>query len=147
MTKCILNCVKIYISPKEHNRGKSQLTLLWTYINFETIQYAHCQRKFSYMINEKFMKLCTLQDPKMKMCTLVGYLAYWIVSKCISPKKHNRGKSQLTEISYYCTHIHILILPCTKLHELLINHVGPSLFIRSWWKFVHYKIRIWTCAH
>jgi hypothetical protein len=23
------------------------------------------------MINQKFMKLCTLQDPNMKMCTLV----------------------------------------------------------------------------
>jgi hypothetical protein len=42
-------------------------------INFETIQYALCHRKFSYMINQKFMKLCTLQDPNMKMCTLVGY--------------------------------------------------------------------------
>ena len=27
----------------------------------------------SYMINQKFMKLCTLQDPNMKMYTLVGY--------------------------------------------------------------------------
>jgi hypothetical protein len=25
------------------------------------------------MINQKFMKLCTLQDPNMKMCTLVVY--------------------------------------------------------------------------
>jgi hypothetical protein len=25
------------------------------------------------MINQKFMKLCTLQDPNMKICTLVGY--------------------------------------------------------------------------
>jgi hypothetical protein len=40
---------------------------------FETIQYAFCHRKFPYMINQKFMKLCTLQDPNMKMCTLVGY--------------------------------------------------------------------------
>jgi hypothetical protein len=37
------------------------------------IQYALCHRKFSYMINQKFMKLCTLQDPNMKMCTYVGY--------------------------------------------------------------------------
>jgi hypothetical protein len=43
---------------------------LW---HFETIQYALCHRKFSYMINQKFMKLCTLQDPNMKMCTLVVY--------------------------------------------------------------------------
>ena len=25
------------------------------------------------MINQKFMKLCSLQDPNVKMCTLVGY--------------------------------------------------------------------------
>ena len=41
--------------------------------NFETIQYSLCHRKFSYMINQKFMKLCSLQDPNMKMCTLVVY--------------------------------------------------------------------------
>ena len=40
--------------------------------NFDTIQYALCHRKF-YMINQKFMKLCTLQDPNMKMCTLIVY--------------------------------------------------------------------------
>jgi hypothetical protein len=41
--------------------------------HFETIQYALCHCKFSYRINQKLMKLCTLQDPNMKMCTLVGY--------------------------------------------------------------------------
>ena len=41
--------------------------------NFETIQYSLCHRKFSYMINQKFMKLYTLQDLNMKMCTLLGY--------------------------------------------------------------------------
>jgi hypothetical protein len=46
---------------------------------FETIQYALCHRKFSYMINQKFMKLCTLQDPNMKMCTLVGYPGHILV--------------------------------------------------------------------
>jgi hypothetical protein len=35
--------------------------------------YALCHCKFSYMINQKFMKLGTLQDPNMKMCTLVVY--------------------------------------------------------------------------
>ena len=49
------------------------LLCLFELRNFETIQYALCHRKFSYMINQKFMKLCTLQDPNMKMCTLVGY--------------------------------------------------------------------------
>jgi hypothetical protein len=47
---------------------------LWTW-KLETIQYALCHRKFSYMINQKFMKLSTLQDPNMKMCTLVGFLS------------------------------------------------------------------------
>ena len=41
--------------------------------NFETIQYALCHCKFSYMINQKFMKLCTLQDPNTKICTLLVY--------------------------------------------------------------------------
>ena len=41
--------------------------------NFETIQYALCHCKFPHMINQKFMKLRTLQDPNMKMCTLVVY--------------------------------------------------------------------------
>jgi hypothetical protein len=49
------------------------LLCLFELRNFETIQYVLCHRKFSYMINQKFMKLCTLQDPKMKICTLVGY--------------------------------------------------------------------------
>ena len=38
------------------------LLCLFGHRNFETIQYALCHRKFSYMINQKFMKLCTLQD-------------------------------------------------------------------------------------
>jgi hypothetical protein len=50
--------------------------------------------------------------------------AWWIVSKFLSPKKHNRGKPQWTGISYQCAHLHIGILQCTKFHELLINHVG-----------------------
>ena len=49
------------------------LLCLFRLRNFETIQYVLCHRIFSYMINQKFMTLCTLQDPNMKMCTLVGY--------------------------------------------------------------------------
>jgi hypothetical protein len=51
------------------------------------------------MINQKFMKLCTLQDPNMKMCTLVGY----------------PGPLSFTPV---------MLLWSTKFHELLINHVG-----------------------
>ena len=46
------------------------LLCLFELRNFETIQYVLCHCKFSYMINQKFMKLCTLQDPDMKMCTI-----------------------------------------------------------------------------
>ena len=53
--------------------------------NFETIQYALCHRKFSYMINQ-FMKLCTLQDPNMKMCTLVGYHGHLSFPRIMSLK-------------------------------------------------------------
>jgi hypothetical protein len=35
-----------------------------------TAKFTH---QFSYMINQKFMKLYALQNPNMKMCTLVGY--------------------------------------------------------------------------
>ena len=49
------------------------LLCLFGLLNFETIQYALCHHKFSYMINQKFMKLYALQNPNMKMCTLVAY--------------------------------------------------------------------------
>jgi hypothetical protein len=41
--------------------------------NFDIIPYALCHRKFAYMIIQKFMQLCALEDPNIKMCTLVGY--------------------------------------------------------------------------
>jgi hypothetical protein len=79
--------VSKFISPKKHNRGKPQWTgipsikdcivhlvlpllCLFGLRNVETIHYALCHRKFSYMIKQKFMRLCALQDPNMKMCTL-----------------------------------------------------------------------------
>jgi hypothetical protein len=82
MTKCILIC------PKRHKRDKTQWTIKSVILQsshvlpllcffelryFVTIQCALCHRKFSYMINQKFMKLSALQDPNMKMCTLVRY--------------------------------------------------------------------------
>jgi hypothetical protein len=60
----IKNCIVHLILP---------LLCLFGLRHFETIYYALCHRKFSYMINQKFMRLCALQDPNMKMCTLVGY--------------------------------------------------------------------------
>ena len=74
------NCVKFKIMMCELCSIKDlivhwglPLLCLFGLRNFETIQYALCHCKFSYMINQKFMKLCTLQDPNMKMYTLVGY--------------------------------------------------------------------------
>jgi hypothetical protein len=61
----IKDCIVHWVLP---------LLCLFGLTNFETIQYALCHHKFSYMINQKFIKLCTLQDPNKKMCTLVVYL-------------------------------------------------------------------------
>ena len=70
--------------------------------------------------------------------------AWWIVSKFLSPKKHIRGNPQWTGIYYYCAHLHIRILQCTKLHELLINHVGEFAMTKcilnclknlTWWSW------------
>jgi hypothetical protein len=91
-------------------------------INFDTIQYAFCHRKLVYMINQKFMKLCTLQDHNMEMCKLVGY----------------PGPLRFTP-----AHIHIRILPCTKLHELLINHVGE--FVMT--KCILNCLKMYQCHH
>ena len=93
--------------------------------HFETIQYALCHRKFSYMINQKFMKLCTLQDPNMKMCTLVGYPG---------------------PLSYLCyASLNLEILRQFSMHFVIAN--SPTWLIRSSWNFVHCKILIWRCAH
>ena len=40
--------------------------------------------------------------------------AYWIVSKLISPKRHNRGKTQWTIKSFILQSSHIMILNSTK---------------------------------
>jgi hypothetical protein len=58
------------------------------------------------MINEKFMKRCTLQDPNIKMCKLVGY----------------PGPLRFTPVMHLWTD--------TNLHELLINHVGEFVMTK-----------------
>jgi hypothetical protein len=60
------------------------------------------------MINQKFMKLCTLQDPNMKMCTLV-----------VHP-----GPSSFPRIMSLKVVFQICFGSIKKFHELLINHVG-----------------------
>jgi hypothetical protein len=60
--------------------------------NFETIQYALCHRKFSYMINQKFMKLCTLQDPNMISNSLmvIPLISLTKTNVCVCPKPSPR---------------------------------------------------------
>jgi hypothetical protein len=77
------------------------------------------------MIYQKFMKLCTLQDPNMKMCTLVVYPGpssfprnkslKVVFQICLgSIKRHNRGKTQWTIQSFKLQSSHIMILSSTK---------------------------------
>ena len=40
---------------------------------FDTIHRALCHHNSSHILHEMFVKLSILQDPNMKMCTLVGY--------------------------------------------------------------------------
>ena len=47
----IKDCIVHWVLP---------LLCLFGLRNFETIQYAHCHPKFSYIVLQKFMKLCTL---------------------------------------------------------------------------------------
>ena len=49
----------------------SRVMPVWTW-KFDTIQRAICHHN-SHILNEMLMKLSILQDPNMKMCTLVAY--------------------------------------------------------------------------
>jgi hypothetical protein len=48
----------------------SRVMPVWTW-KFDTIYRALCHHNSSHMLNEMFVKLSILQDPNMKMCTLV----------------------------------------------------------------------------
>jgi hypothetical protein len=50
----------------------SRVMPIWTW-KFDTIHRALCHHNSSHMLNEVFVKLSILQDPNMKMCTLVPY--------------------------------------------------------------------------
>ena len=50
----------------------SRVMPIWTW-KFDTIHRALCHHNSSHMLNEMFVKLSILQDPNMKMCTLVPY--------------------------------------------------------------------------
>ena len=48
----------------------SRVMPVWN-CKFDTIHRALCHHNSSHMLNEMFVKLSILQDPNMKMCTLV----------------------------------------------------------------------------
>jgi hypothetical protein len=50
----------------------SRVMPVWTW-KFDTIHCALCHHNSSHMLNEMFVKLSMMQDPNMKMCTLVPY--------------------------------------------------------------------------
>jgi hypothetical protein len=50
----------------------SRVMPVWTW-KFDTIHRALCHHNSSHMLNGMFVKLSILQDPNMKMCTLVPY--------------------------------------------------------------------------
>ena len=52
--------------------GPLSFSRVWTW-KFDTIHRALCHHNSSHMLNEMFVKLSILQDPNMKMCTLVPY--------------------------------------------------------------------------
>jgi hypothetical protein len=50
----------------------SRVMPVWTW-KFDTMHRALCHHNSSHMLNEMFVKLSILQDPNMKMYTLVAY--------------------------------------------------------------------------
>ena len=71
MKMCIL---VVYPGPLSFARVMS----VWTW-KFDTIHRALCHHNSSHMLNEMFVKLSILQDPNMKMYTLVAYIpVHWI---------------------------------------------------------------------
>jgi hypothetical protein len=67
---------------------------VWTW-KFDTIHHALCHHNSSHMLNGMFVKLSILEDPNMKICTLVPY-----------------------------PHLHIRFSQFTKFYKHLIKHVG-----------------------
>ena len=65
--------VVVYPGPLSFSR----VMPIWTW-KFDTIYHALCHHNSSHMLNEMFVKLSLLQDPNMKMCTLVAYPVHWI---------------------------------------------------------------------
>ena len=59
----------VYPSPLSFSR----VMPIWTW-KFDTSHRALCHHHSSHMLNQMFAKLSLLQDPNMKMGTLVPYL-------------------------------------------------------------------------
>jgi hypothetical protein len=64
--------------------------------------------------------------------------AYWIVSKFLSPKRHNRGKTQWTIKSFILQSSHIMVLNSTKYggnrtKDLEVGQVDRKKTNLTWW--------------
>jgi hypothetical protein len=73
----------VYPGPLRFSRVMS----VWTW-KFDTIHRALCHHNSSHMLNEMFGKLSILQDPNMKMCTLVVYPGPLSFSKVMPKTMH-----------------------------------------------------------
>jgi hypothetical protein len=62
----------VHISSYPGPLSFSRVMPVWTW-KFDTIHRALCHHNSSHMLNEMFVKLSILQDPNMKMWTLVPY--------------------------------------------------------------------------
>jgi hypothetical protein len=65
----------------------SRVMPVWTW-KFDTIHHALCRHNSTHMLNEMFVKLSILQDPNMKMCTLVPYLGPLSFSRVMTKTMH-----------------------------------------------------------
>ena len=65
----------------------SRVMPVWTW-KFDTIHRALCHHNSTHMLNEMFVKLSILQDPNMKMCTLVPYLGPLSFSRVMTKTMH-----------------------------------------------------------
>jgi hypothetical protein len=89
----------------------SRVMPVWTW-KFDTIHCALCHHNSSHMLNEMFVILRILQDPNMKMCTLVPY----------------PGPLSFSRVMPKTMHLYILkILMCSYVHSNIeIHHLNFS---------------------
>ena len=73
----------VYLGPLSFSR----VMPVWTW-KFDTMHRALCHHNSSHMLNEMFVKLSLLQDPNMKMYTLVAYPGPLSLSRAMPKTMH-----------------------------------------------------------